>query len=199
MNRTGRLPWLSPAELSGDAEALYDSIARGPRASGPQHFRLTDDAGRLEGPFNAMVVAPRVGDALQSLGSAIRFSTSLSSRSREIAVLCVAVAAQSDFEWYAHEGIGRAAGLSEAALLALRHGEAWDFDEESAVVRAIATSLAVSREIANEDYAEAERLLGSTGLVELVTLVGYYLMLDLSMRAFKTPLPLGVNAPFGGV
>lgn len=199
MNLHGRLPWPSPDDLSGDAQTLYDAIARGPRANGPQYFGLTDCAGRLEGPFNAMVIAPGVGDALQSLGSAIRFATSLSARSREVAILSVAAAIQSDFEWYAHEGIGRAAGLTEDELDALRSGEvAPGFDDEAAVVRDVATSLATRREISEQVYAVAERFLGAVGLIELVTLVGYYLMLDLSMRAFNTPLPSGIDAPFGG-
>lgn len=199
MDQHGRLPWPAPDDLSGDAERLYDAIARGPRATGPQYFRLTDDAGRLEGPFNAMVVAPGVGDAIQSLGAAIRFQSSLSPRTREIAILCVAAAARSDFEWYAHEGIGRAAGLDEDDLAGIRDLAATpDPDPLSAIVKVVATSLATRREIDEQDYAEAERLLGTVGLVELVTLVGYYLMLDLSMRAFRTPLPRGVDAPFGG-
>ena len=66
----GRLPWPTPDELDEPRRAVYDAIAGGPRAAGPQAFRLTDDDGRLEGPFNAMLVSPGVGLALQELGAA---------------------------------------------------------------------------------------------------------------------------------
>ena len=36
------------------------------------------------------------------------------------------------------------------------------------------------------------------GLLEVVTLIGYYDTLDLIMSAARTPLPDGVDAPFGG-
>lgn len=68
--RHGRLPWPTRADLDDGGQGVYDAIASGPRATGPQHFRLTDDAGRLEGPFNALLLAPRVGQAVQELGAA---------------------------------------------------------------------------------------------------------------------------------
>ncbi|WP_239460169.1 carboxymuconolactone decarboxylase family protein [Nocardioides daejeonensis] len=43
----------------------------------------------------------------------------MTDRGREIAILMVAVATASDFEWYAHERVGLAVGLSEAELAAL--------------------------------------------------------------------------------
>lgn len=176
---------------------MYDAIARGPRASGPQHFRLTDEAGRLEGPFNALVIAPGVGGAVQGLGSAIRFGSSLPTRLREIATLTVASAVRSDFEWYAHEGIGRAAGLTDEDIASLHRGMPGpSFDATDLVVQRATQTLVTQRTLAAGDADEGTRLLGVSGLVELVLLVGYYLMLDLSMRAFDTPLPSGQDSPF---
>jgi 4-carboxymuconolactone decarboxylase len=104
-----RIPRLAPAELDGEQRALYDAIAGGRRAQGPQLFRLTDADGRLEGPFNAFLLQPRLGSALQALGTAVRYETRLSDRCREIAILVVAAHWRSDFERYAHEAVGRAA------------------------------------------------------------------------------------------
>lgn len=61
MIQHGLLPWPTPAELGTAATEVYSAITKGPRAAGPQHFRLSDPQGRLEGPFNAMVLAPSVG------------------------------------------------------------------------------------------------------------------------------------------
>ena len=38
---------------------------------------LTDEGGRLEGPFNAMLFSPAVGHALQALGGALRYQGTL--------------------------------------------------------------------------------------------------------------------------
>jgi alkylhydroperoxidase family enzyme len=115
-----RIPKLAPSSLDAEQRSLYDAIAGGRRAQGPQLFRLTDEAGRLEGPFNAFLLQPRLGAALQALGSSVRYDTGLDDRCREIAILTVAAHWHSDFEWYAHEAVARAAGLTTPDLTAIR-------------------------------------------------------------------------------
>ena len=65
---------------------------------------------------------PKIGDPLQALGGAIRYATSFDDRTREIAILVVADVWDSAFERHAHEPIGRASGLTEAELAAIRLG-----------------------------------------------------------------------------
>lgn len=199
MSEHGRLPWLAPEALAPDAMAVYEAIARGPRATGPRLFQLTSPAGRLEGPFNAMVVAPSVGGALQELGAAIRYRTSLTDRAREAAILAVAAQARSDFEWYAHEPIGLACGLSVEDVAAIRSGTAaTGLDETEQLVLRATRELLTGRELDDALAEECTARLGSAGLVELVVLVGYYQTLDLMLRTFRTPLPDGVDRPFEG-
>lgn len=82
-----RLEPLPPSQLRPEARRLYDAITQGPRASGPQHFALTREDGGLNGPFNAFLLNPGLGHALQALGAALRYEGTLSPRSREIAIL----------------------------------------------------------------------------------------------------------------
>jgi len=117
-----RIGKFEPSALDAEQRSLYDAIAGGRRAQGPQLFRLADAEGRLEGPFNAFLLQPRLGSALQALGASVRYDTGVDDRSREIAILVVAAHWRSDFEWYAHEAVGRSAGLGEAELAALREG-----------------------------------------------------------------------------
>ena len=63
-----RLEPLHPGELTPAQKAVYDHIARGARTRNPQVFALTDEDGRLNGPFNAMLLAPAVGDASRHSG-----------------------------------------------------------------------------------------------------------------------------------
>jgi 4-carboxymuconolactone decarboxylase len=109
-----RIGRFEPSALDAEQRSLYDAIAGGRRAQGPQLFRLADADGRLEGPFNAFLLQPRLGSALQALGASVRYDTGLDDRCREIAILVVAAHWRSDFEWYAHEAVGRAAGLDDA-------------------------------------------------------------------------------------
>jgi 4-carboxymuconolactone decarboxylase len=183
---TPRLRKLRPHDLSADQRAVYDSIAGGRRAQGPQRFRLTDDDGGLEGPFNAFLLQPRVGHALQALGAAIRYETTLTDRHREIAVLVVAAVCRSDFEWNAHEPLGRAAGLTDADLAGLRDArfDGLDGDRDGAVAETT-YALAARGDLDDAEYARAVDVLGLPGLFEVLTLVGYYSALALQLRVFR--------------
>ena len=194
MKEHGRLPWFAPHELGASARALYDRIAGGPRAQGRQAFPLTDPDGRLNGPFNAMLVSPDVGDAMQGLGAAIRYKSGLTARAREIAILELSVLRGCAFEWYAHEHVGRQAGLTDAEISALRDGApAATFDAAESLVRDLVRTLVRERDLDDATFAAAENVLGAALLMDVIALVGYYDLLALSLRVWRTPLPAGVQ------
>ncbi|REF01139.1 carboxymuconolactone decarboxylase family protein [Thermomonospora umbrina] len=194
--RAERLPPLSPRTLSEAQREVYDAITSGPRAADPPVFRAVDDDGRLLGPFNAMLYSPAVGLPLQDLGEALRFRTGFTGREREIAVLTVAAHWRSDYEWYAHERVGRRAGLTDAEADALRRGDDPVLaDARERVVHAVAHDLVAHGDLGDALYAEASATLGRAALVELVTLVGHYGALALQMRVFRVGVPAGEPAP----
>lgn len=191
-----RLPLLVPRSWDEDQRALFDSITGGRRGAGPQHFQLQHPDGALTGPFNAMMFAPAVSNHLSALGEAIRFETSLTARQREIAILTVAAVRRSGYEWYAHERVGRAAGLTREELTAIRrHTSAAFTDVTEAVVLDVVAILATQRHLDDRLFAAAESRLGHRALVELVILVGYYELLATVLDAFEIGVPEGAG-PF---
>lgn len=184
-----RLRKMAVSELTPDQRALYERIVDGPRAR-DRSFGLTDDVGGLEGPFNAMLLSPSLGAALQAVGSEIRFGGTLSAREREIAILVVAEARRSEFEKYAHEAVGRAVGLTQAELDAVSSGHPGQLaDGREALVGATALALATRADLTDHEYDTAVGQLGAQALFELSTLVGYYSTLALQLRIFRVPLP----------
>lgn len=184
-----RLAKLHVAELTVDQHRLYESI-RGARTTEPQVFSLVDSAGRLEGPFNAMLLQPHVGSALQALGAAIRFGGALSDRAREISILIVAAVWTSEFEQYAHEAVGRAVGLSEDELSALRTFALDEFtDRGERMVAEVTIQLAREGDLSDGTYESAVRTLGTAAVFELTTLVGYYATIALQLRVFRVSRP----------
>jgi len=190
-----RLPKFEPSALDAEQRSLYDAIAGGRRAQGPQLFRLADADGRLEGPFNAFLLQPRLGSALQALGASVRYETGLDDRCREIAILVVAAHWRSDFEWHAHEAVARAAGLGSAELAALREGRHAELAGRESVVARTAAALVTRGDLDDAEYAEAVSHLGPAGLFELLTLVGYYATLALQLRVFRVPAPEDPASP----
>ena len=186
-----RIPRLTPDQLDEAQRAVYADIAGGPRAQ-RSAFPLTDATGALRGPFNAMLLHPPLGDALQRLGAAIRYQGQLSQRAREIAVLMVATAADSAFERYAHERIAVQIGLSDELITALRTGTDPELtDPEESAVATATRHILDHHTLTDTEYATAATTLGAAKIFELTTLIGYYQLLALQLRVFAADQPPG--------
>ena len=189
----GRIEPFHPADLDGRQRRLYAAIVGG-RASVATIVRLTDDEGHLTGPFNAMLLNPELGTALQELGVALRHRGALSPRSREMAILVVAAHWQCEFELNAHSLIGAQVGLTRVELDALRAVAPIRLhDDEEAAVLTAARTLVRTTDLSESDYDAAVSALGPAKLFELSTLVGYYSLLALQMRIFGVSRPPELN------
>lgn len=188
--RLPRLPRLPRSALSDEQRALHDEIAGGRRAAAGSAFALTDEDGGLVGPFTAMLLSPPVGAALQGLGVAVRYRSALPGRLREMAVLLVATRCASAFERHAHEAVGRAEGLVDTELAALRAGEVPSTATPTEAL-ALRTVLALldRGDLDDDEYAAACGELGERQVFELTTLVGYYALLALQLRVFRVDPP----------
>lgn len=188
-----RLPLLHPAELDGARARLHAEITQGPRQAQASVVPLTDDAGRLMGPFAAMLLEPGIGSAVQAVGAALRGEELLGPRARELAILAVAARRRSHFEWLAHEQAARAAGVPTAQLQALLDGRVPDgLDQVDEVVVGTTWRLLDDGELDDAGYAEATAVLGVEALAALVWLVGYYAMLATALATFR---PDGTDPP----
>ena len=86
--QTQRFKQIPVENLSADQRALYDAIKSGPRSAVKNSAAAKP--GPLGGPFNVLLRTPQVGELSQQLGNAIRFSSGLSGRLRELATLMAA-------------------------------------------------------------------------------------------------------------
>lgn len=179
-----RIEPFHPYDLDEGQRRLYAAIVGG-RGGIAAVVPLTDDEGHLTGPFNAMLLSPEIGMALQEVGTAIRDHGALSPRSRELAILVVAAHWQCAFELDAHTLIGAHVGLTGAELDALRAGgELGLHDHEEAAVLTVARALVRTGDLGQSDYEAAASGLGPAKLFEISTLVGYYSLLAVQMRIF---------------
>ena len=146
--------------------------------------------GGLAGPFNAFVTAPGAGRRLSSLGAALRFGTSIDRRLSEIAIITVGARWKAEFEWWAHAPHGTPARRAGPVVDAIGRGEdpLFEADDERAVYTA-ARQLSLSGRLDQEAYDAAHAFLGDAGMVELVSLCGYYTLVSFLLNAFAVPLP----------
>jgi 4-carboxymuconolactone decarboxylase len=185
-----RLDLIPPADLAPAQRALYDAITGGPRASQAGTVPIADADGQLLGPFAIMLLSPDVGNAMQQVGATIRFGTALTGRERELAILTVAGALNSEFERLAHVPAARSLGLTEPQIDAALSGLTADgLSADEAMVGRLARAMTVDRTLSDEDYSAGVEALGRERLAELTWLVGYYSALALSLAVFRPVLP----------
>jgi 4-carboxymuconolactone decarboxylase len=185
-----RIPPLVPDELNEPQRRLYAAIIGARKGGAVGAVSLVDDEGHLTGPFNAMLLNPDLGMALQELGSAIRYRGALTPRCRELAILAVAAHWQCGFELDAHSLIGEQVGLTAAEIAAVRAGGPTPLtDDEEAAVLSATRLLARTGDLTESDYDAATQLLTPSMLFELCTLVGYYSLLAMQMRVFGVSRP----------
>ena len=184
-----RLPKLVPDQLDAAQRAVYDAITGGDRAKGPRHFPLTDADGALGGPFGVMLHSPGVGGTLQDLGAKIRFHTDLTARVREAAILQVARVLGSDYEWWAHTRVGRAAGLTDDEIASLSSGSYLGADPVEAASATLVAILLESNVVNDEQFAVLSEALSTQQIVDLTVLVGYYRTLAQLMAVFDVGVP----------
>jgi alkylhydroperoxidase family enzyme len=188
---TGRFTSPAPGEMTEEQQALYKLFASGRRAQPGSAFSLVDETGRLTGPPAAWVLVPSFGRALEQLGGAVRYERTLPARASEIAILLVGHHHRSPFEVHAHTRAGAAAGLSQADLDALAAGQPPALTtEEERVIYAVTRQILADGTVNDAEYARAASVLGTAGLFELTTLIGWYTMLAFQLSVFSV-LPPG--------
>lgn len=195
--RLGRARWFTPESLDADQRELYDAILSGPRSSAVRATSLTDERGRLRGPFNAMFYSPLIGKPLQELGAAIRYRSGLDGAARELAILEVARVTRCDTEWHGHSRVAESNGVTTEQLETLRHGgmpEGLTPVAES--VLGLARVLLAEGDLDDEQFAHYTSVLGEVALMEVIALVGYYCLLALSLRVWRIPLVEGQEPVF---
>lgn len=189
----GRLPWFRPEDLDAEQRAYYDRLLATPR----DRSGFVDDEGRLQGAFNARLLDPPVGTAIQELGAALRFGSKLADRQREIVILTVAESEQCNFEWHGHAEAARRAGLSDDELEALRTGApAPSLSADEQVVRRVARELLGERDVSDELFAAVMDSIGPVAMFDIVSLVGHYLHTALAIRVWRVPLRAGDEPVF---
>ena len=188
-----RIPYVRREDLGPEGQQLWDGIV-----SSVSDGVVTADGG-LAGPFNAFVTVPGAGRRLSSLGAKLRFGTSIERRLSEIAIVTIGARWQAEFEWWADAPMAREHGVTGAVVDAIGRGEdpPFEADDERAVY-AVARELGQSGHLDQETYDAAHRFLGDAGMVELVSLCGYYTLISYLLNAFTVPLPPGTTPMWDG-
>lgn len=181
-----RLPPLHKADLVGEQAELYDALVS--KSVGRGESFVLDEHGAVKGPFTTLLRHPATGRPLQQMAAALRFAGLLPDAAREAVILVVAAHWREGHEWWSHEHIARAAGITDDQLTALHDGQPATFaDPITQAAHDAAYAIVHRNDLTDTEYAAAQAVLGEEQLVEVTLLVGYYGLLSMQLHVFRVP------------
>ena len=184
---TPRLPVLDEAQMSEAQRSLMEAIRSGPRGKS-----ITP-----RGPFAVWLHAPEFGHLAQALGGHCRYKTALSPRVSEFAILCTARLWRAQYEWFAHAPMAEKAGVKAKTIADLRAGrEPKSAPKDERAIYAFIRELYKTRRVSDRTYKRVHAFLGDSGTVELVGILGYYVLISMTLNVFRMMPPADAELAF---
>lgn len=182
-NNDERLPLPAMDALDAAQRAAAEALIAGPRKG-------------VKGPFIPLLRSPKLLDSLAKTGETLRFGSVLPKRVTEFVTLIVARHTANQFEWAIHHPLALEVGTARETLDDLAVGRwpcsmsadesaAWDFTRE----------VLDHHGVSDATYADALGRWGEQGVVELTSLIGYFVCVCWVMNVARTPAP---STPEGG-
>lgn len=153
----------------------------------PEHREMLANLPPLN-VFRMVAGAPRAVRPFLELGAAV-LSTALDARRREIAVLRVAHATNSSYEWARHEQLGRSFGVTEVEIDSVGTEECVSsLDEECNLICRVADEVSWDVRLSDEALEQIIDRYGPREAAELILLVSYYNMVSRFLESTRVEL-----------
>lgn len=172
-----RLPPLTRDDLDDAGKAIYDDI-------------VGDGPAPRTGPVALSLYSPPIAKVFDELNSYLRYNGVLSPRHTEVAILVAAWEIEQQYEYTAHEQAALDYGAPQAVIDTIKYDrEPADLSPEETLIIKLGRAIMRDHKVDSALYAEAEKLFGRQGIVEMVTVMGDYVMVGMVMTAIDQQLP----------
>ena len=188
-------------KLTKEQKQIYDEIIK-TRTTG------------ISGPFQVWLSVPKIANPSQELGKVVRYETSLPKRESELVILLTAAKMKSCTVFDIHANEALLAGVENDVILAIqkilnssdnasnkldssftsRYIESnviplLDNNGREIAIVNFASEMLENYEISDQTYENAKVLLGGKDevLVEITSIVGYYMYVALVLNVFQIP------------
>jgi 4-carboxymuconolactone decarboxylase len=182
-----RVRVLAEEELTDVQRALLDSIRSGPRGAGTT----------IRGPFAVFLHAPAFGELAQQLGGYCRFKTAVPPRLSEFAILTTAKLWRAQYEWFAHVPMAERAGVKTETIRNLHRGQVpKSAPKDERAIYDFIQELYETRRVSDKNFKRVNAVLGDAATIELVGILGYYVLISMILNVFRMSPPASAPLPF---
>lgn len=174
-----RLPQLTRNDLSAEGKAAYDEV-------------VGDRPAPTTGPASVSLYSPTIAKVWNELNNYLRNDGVIERKYFELAVLVAAAEIEQQYEYSGHEPAALEFGISQAAVDTVKFRR-----EPEGLTAAENLIIVLGRQIMREHqldsalFAEAVEMFGRQGVVELITIMGDYVMVGMVLTAINQHLPEG--------
>ena len=150
----------------------------------------------LRGPWVPLLRSPDMLLAAKGMSDYLRFRSKVDERIKEMLILIAAREWTQQYVWNSHYPAALKAGLKRDVADAIadsRRPAAMAEDEE--ISYDLATEILRLKRVSDPTYQRAVAKFGEQGVIDLVSLVGYYNLLAIVMNTTRTPLRADTPEP----
>jgi len=174
------------AKLTGRAREIYDEMLAGREAQGTG----------LRGLYIPLMNHPELAQRIERLGYFLKFDGKLPRDAYQFIVLSMARRIRVAFEWVDHLTPAKAVGLSDTLIEAILKDDRGSLPHRFSVILDTIDVVLELNSIPEDVQNEMINMYGVQGLLEAVTLCGFYQMVGEITEAFDVPLPESAIKPF---
>jgi len=176
-----RLPAVQRTQLNAEGARIYDMLT----SPGNGY----EDG--LRGPLGMWMYSPELAEGAWLLRQRVRYGTAKDQRLTELTIISTAREISNQYEYSAHEPLGRAAGLEEEVMEFVKYRRPMDeadgvrgMGEVEKLIIQFTRELVSDPKVSQETFARAIDLLGTEGVMDLTGLIGYYHFVAMTLKAF---------------
>jgi len=115
----------------------------------------------------------------------------------EFAILCTARLWRAQYEWFAHAPIAGQAGVKKKTIQDLRAGRVpKSAAKDERAIYDFVQELYKTKRMSDRTYKRVHALLGAAGTVELVGILGYYVMISMTLNVYRMMPPQDAELAF---
>jgi 4-carboxymuconolactone decarboxylase len=172
---------LDESRMDETQRRIFNECRAGPRGAVPP-------------PVHVWLQSPGLANHAHKLGAHVRFGTQFTPRQTEIAILMTARYWTAQFEWAAHVGLARQAGLPQDVIDAIAERRTLSFsDPDEQLVYDFCRDYYDDHRVEDATYERVVARFGERGIVDLAGLIGYYSFVSVTLNVFEVPTPPGAK------
>jgi len=177
----GRLPEIDPTKLALEQRIIYDRMMR--------------ERGHMRGPFAVWLRNAELCENTLKLQEMFASRVKLERRLLELMILVAARVSTAQYAWFIHEPYALKFGISPEIIQAIRERRTPNFTrDDECLIYDITMELNTTRTLSEASFQRGIAMFGEEVMVELVSAIGFYSMVAMTLNAFGVPVPDGKEA-----